>query len=169
MRKTLIVIVLLAFCSAVFAQSTTKIMPEELIAIAANCNCEQVDNFYNRPGMIEPPYVYGFLPGEQENSAVFWCRKKNTSGKYLLVLASRKNIIDKWRYEIIIETTNYPSGLSIVKKCKIPLDKFFYISDPKKHGPKGVLPNSNVILSTYDGVSEYYYNHMGSWLISMWD
>jgi hypothetical protein len=142
-------------------------MPDELLKIAKKCDCEQVDNFYNRPGMIDPPYVYGFLPGEQENSAVFWCQKEHATPKYQLVLASRKTFFDDWSYEIITKTENYPKGLSIVKNCKITLDKFYYISSPKKSGPKGVLPSTNVILSTYDGVEEYYYNHKGSWLISI--
>lgn len=168
MRNTAIILILLAFCSVVYAESTVKIMPDELLKIAAKCNCEQVDDFYNRPGMIGPPYVYGFLQGEQENSAVFWCREKNTTKRYLLVLASRKSFFDDWTYEIIIKTENPPRGLSIFKNCKISLDKFSYISRPKKRGPKDILPSSNVILSTYDGVSEYYYNHEGSWLISQW-
>jgi hypothetical protein len=142
-------------------------MPGELLKIAEKCGCEQVDNFYNRPGMIDPPYVYGFLPGDHENSAVFWCQKQHATPKYLLVLASRKTFFDDWNYEIIIKTENYPRGLSIVKNCKITLDKFYYISSPNKRGPKGVLPTPNVILSAYDGVEEYYYTHMGSWLISI--
>ncbi len=144
-------------------------MPDELLKIATKCNCGQVNDFYNRPGMIEPPYVYGFLQGEQENSAVFWCRKKNENREYLLVLASKKSFSDDWSYEIIIKTSNYPRGLSIVRNCKISLDNFVYISNSRKRGPKGVFPSSNVILSTYDGVSEYYYNHNGSWLISQRD
>ncbi len=36
-------------------------MPDELLKIAGRCDCEQVDGFYNRPSMIDPPYVYGFL------------------------------------------------------------------------------------------------------------
>ena len=168
MRNSLIMLFLLAFCSVICAESTVRIMPDELLKIAEKCGCEQVDNFYNRPGMIDPPYVYGFLPGEQENSAVFWCREKNATKRCLLVLASRKSLFDDWSYEIIIKTENPPRGLSIVKNCKITLDKFSYISSPKKRGPKGVLPVANVILSTYDGVSEYYYNHKGSWLISIW-
>ena len=160
---------LLAFCSVVCAESTVKIMPDELLKIAGKCGCERVDNFYNRPGMIDPPYVYGFLPGERENNAVFWCQRQHATPKYQLVLASRKTLFDDWSYEIIIRTENYPGGLSIVKNCKITLDKFYYISSSKKRGPKDVLPSSTVILSTYDGVSEYYYKHKGSWLISMWD
>jgi len=168
MRNTLVVLFLLALCSVVCAETKVKIMPDELLKIAEKCACEQVNDFYNRPGMINPPYVYGFLPGEQENSAVFWCQEHHANPKYLLVLASRKTFFDDWNYEIIIKTENYPRGLSIVKNCKITLDKFYYISSPKKRGPNGVLPVANVILSTYDGVSEYHYNHKGSWLISIW-
>ncbi len=169
MRNTIIILFLLAFYSVVCAETTVKMMPDELLKIAAKCDCEQVDDFYNRPGMTEPPYVYGFLPGEQENSAVFWCRKKDENKKYLLVLASRKSFSEDWSYEIIIKTRNYPRGLSIVKNCKISLDNFIYVSNATKRGPKGVFPSSNVLLSTYDGLSDYYYNYKGSWLICQLD
>jgi len=69
--------------------------------------------------MIDPPYVYGFFPGEQENSAVFWCKKEHATPKYQLVLASRKTFFDDWNYEIIIKTENYPRGLSILKTVKL--------------------------------------------------
>jgi len=68
MRNTIIILFLLAFDGVLCAESTVKIMPDELLKIAEKCGCEQVDNFYNRPGMIGPPYVYGFLSGEEENS-----------------------------------------------------------------------------------------------------
>ncbi len=157
---------ILFFSTSVFAETQTYIMPEELIEIANSLNCEQVIDFYNeRPGMIEPPFAYGVLSGDRENSAVFWCKSKNDQRFYKLVFVSKKTFRDKWDYEIIIETKNYPNGLSIVKNSKISLDNFRYIADPEKHGPDGVLPTSSVILSYYDGVAKYFYNYSGHWLI----
>ncbi len=141
-------------------------MPEELIEIAKSLNCDQVFGFYNeRPGRLEPPFIYGVLSGDRENSAVFWCMNKLNPRIYKLILVFRKSFHDRWNHEIILETRNNPNGLSIVKNCKISLDNFRYIENPSKRGPKNVLPSSNVILSCYDGVEEYFYKDSGHWLI----
>jgi len=166
MRLITHLILLFIFITPVLAESPTYVMPKELIDIANSLNCEQVTDFYNnRPGMIEPPFAYGALSGERENSAVFWCRSKNAPNSYKLVLVSRKNFREKWKHEIIFETKNYPDGLSILEGLKISLDNFQYTADPKKRGPNNVLPSSKVILSYYDGVAEYFYNYNGHWLI----
>jgi len=45
-----------------------------------------IDNFFDRPGMVNAPFVYGWIPGDQE-SAVFWCRipATNTRKPYRLM------------------------------------------------------------------------------------
>jgi hypothetical protein len=53
------------------------LLPEELLNVAREKGFDQINDFYkDRPGMLNPPYAYGYLPGLKENSAVFWCEKK---------------------------------------------------------------------------------------------
>ncbi len=63
-------------------QRPCQLLPEELLKLARQKGYEQVTDFYiNRYGMINPPYVYGYLPGDEENSAAFWCQKEQ-KGKH---------------------------------------------------------------------------------------
>ena len=164
-----IVILVIVLSSTYSATAQTKLLPQDLTVVAEKCNCEQINDFLDRPGMIEPPYVYGVLSGEKENSAVFWCQAKGRKKSYNLILTTRKTEVDPWSYEIIITTQNYPRGLSIIAKPSLPLTDFIYISDFKKHGPKGISTTHSAISSYYDGVSEIFYNHDGKWLVKQLD
>jgi len=62
-------------------------MPKDLIEIAHANGCEAISAFYDRPGMVEPPYVYGLLAGDKEQSSAFWCKRTAIGRKrYLLVV-----------------------------------------------------------------------------------
>jgi len=167
--KRVILSTLLVFYGIVYAKSPVKLLPDELLDVAEKCDCEQIDNFFDRPGMVEPPYVYGFLAGDKENSAVFWCKKKKEKRKYLLVLVSRRTFREPWKFELITETRNFPGGLSIVSNLSIPLHEFRYVNDVKTRGPKGVMTSDAVISSYYDGLMTLFYNHNGEWLLRMYD
>ena len=55
-----------------------KIMPEALVEIAEQSQCEQVSDYYEgKPGVVKPPYLYSYISGPEENGAVFWCEKKS--------------------------------------------------------------------------------------------
>lgn len=141
----------------------TQLLPDELIEEAKKNDCSQVEDFYKRPGMIKPPYVYGYLPGDEENSAVFWC-KKNNKEKFLLVVMSKED--DKLlKCSKAIEWANYPRGLAIYNNPNTTLDEFVYIRNPKKKPPKNLKLKENAILSEYDGVSELFYCYEGEWLV----
>ena len=56
------------------AYGDIKNMPSELVEFAEKSGCVQVSDFYNRSGAVGPPFVYGYLPGKQDDSVTFWCK-----------------------------------------------------------------------------------------------
>jgi len=145
-------------------QQVLPLLPEELLILAKSKGLDQVNDFYvNRPGMLNPPYAYGYLQGPKENSAVFWCRKKeNNKKKYFLLIMARKNNEDVCLGEI--EWNGYPGGLSIYRNRNTSLDDFFYLGDRNKKLPKNLRMENNAILSEYDGVEVLFYCYKGEWV-----
>ena len=153
------------------AIAATLIMPKDLVDIAEQNGCEQISNFFERPGQVDPPYVYGYLPGDPENSAVFWCKKKpgvSTDKPYLLLFASLGSTTPL-ECPSQIEWWNPPAGLSIYRAGDLSLEDFHYIENPKKSGPKKTLARGPVVLSSYDGLEEYFYCYNKKWLYKMLD
>lgn len=147
------------------ALDLTPIMPEELIAYAAENGCEQVGDFFKRPGMVNPPYVYGYLPGLAEDSAVLWCQVKHGEDrKFLLLIMMKRRGHESAKCSAKLEWPNYPGGLSIYKDKRTTLDEFVYLANPKRRGPRNVKLSGNAILSEYDGVDELFYCYKGEWL-----
>ncbi len=143
-------------CGYVIADNS--IMPDELVNVADKYECKQVENFFSRPGMIDPPYVYGFLTGETEDSAAFWCEQNKQKGNYILLFYNKMKNSNLCKCgEVIIEWRNFPGGLSIVKDYELSLDKFSYIDNREKKGPKGKKANGPIIMNSYDGVIEYFF------------
>lgn len=139
-------------------------LPQELYEIAVSKGYTQIDDFYNRPGMIEPPFVYGYLPGLKENSAVFWCQAKKKDQYYLLVV-NKDEGPNAMSCTDIVPWMNYPGGLSIFDDKNTLLDDFVYIEEPQKKSPKGIKLTHNGILSYYDGVENIFYCFEGRWLV----
>ena len=141
------------------------VMPQELIQFARAKNCSQIDDFFARPGMINPPYVYGYAPGDEEDSAVFWCQRQ-TEGKrqYVLQFMYKKKAPDPRCADHIV-WPNPPRGLSLVKSDRLTSDYFVYLDDRKTSPPKGIPLTGTAVLSTYDGVSAWFYCHQGKWLV----
>ncbi len=133
----------------------------DLSEAAKEYNCKEIIDFLNRPGMIEPPYAYGYLNGEKENSVIFWCENNNRSDKkYRLVVYSKvKRVL---QCPSTIDIDNYPGGLSLVKDSQLSLSSFQYLEDEKK-GPD-INVKDNFIKSYYDGVEQFFYCNNGKWL-----
>ncbi len=149
-----------------FASEPTLNMPDELIAYAAKNGCHQVADFFKRPGMVNPPYVYGYLPGLAEDSAALWCQTGQVDDRrFLLLIMMKRRDTELAKCPARIEWRNYPGGLSIYKDKRTMLDDFVYLADPKRRGPKNVRLSANGILSEYDGVDELFYCHKGAWLV----
>ncbi len=61
LMKTMPLGILSFFVLNVAAYAEVLIMPKELVQVARNNGCSQVDDFYDRPGFLNPPYVHGYL------------------------------------------------------------------------------------------------------------
>jgi hypothetical protein len=154
----------LTFAASV-SVADTLVMPRELVDFARSQGCTPIDEFYERPAMINPPYVYGFASGDAENSAALWCRKLEKSDEpYLLLLkVAREELLGGCPPRI--EYWNYPKGLSVQTMTSLNLSEFRVAVDPKHHGPRIVVPTAKVIVSEYDGLEEVFLCYRGAWLI----
>lgn len=140
-------------------------MPKELVTYANTQGCSQISDFFNRDAMVLPPYVYGYLPGDQEDSAIFWCKNVKQSDKpYWLMVFSRTNPSTENACPQKIEWWNYPGGLSIDNNIHVPLKLFSYVDDPKKKVSGVETTASNTVVSYYDGVSTLFYCHDHKWV-----
>lgn len=145
----------------------TGSLPEELREIAMENGCSEVKRFFARPGMINPPYVYGYLPGPEENSAAFWCEKKENDKEIFFLIIMVKGAKpeefkcpDKIQYK-----GGYPRGLSVYKDRDTTLEHFHFLNDPKRKPPQNAKLTHNAILSEYDGVGVLFYCYQGEWAV----
>lgn len=166
-------VILLIFLSAVMAFSVQAagvddlLMPKELVTIATEKGCGQVLDFYDRDGPIDPIFVYGYLPGNKGDSAVFWCKKAGEDDRPYRLVIMAKDLTHKNQCSDHIDWWNPPKGLSITQNSTLSLKEFRYIDSPQQAGPSSGHTQGNVIVSSYDGVSEYFYCYNGRWLFSV--
>jgi len=166
----IIIITLFDINNIIGAEKKIKLLPNDLLDIAQKNHCDQIDDFYDRYGVLDPPYVYGYLAGEKEKSAVFWCeRKENNKSQYNLIIHSSSQNKGLQNCPNKIIWLNYPGGLSIYKDINTSLDDFVYIENPQKRPPKKIKMTHNAILSEYDGKEELFYCHEGAWLMRQRD
>ena len=161
------IFLLAAFARASYAD--TLVMPQDLVDFAHAKGCEQINNFYERPGMVNPPYVYGWLPGEQEDSVAFWCKKTVESEKPYNLMIKARDSKALTGCSAIIEWWNPPGGLSIETRSNLALGSFRYVAAPKQNGPVTVIPKAKVIVSYDDGLTDVFYCHKGQWLVGSAD
>jgi hypothetical protein len=141
-------------------------MPKELVDFGLQHGCLPIgDYFFQRPGMVDPPYAYGWLPGDRENSAVFWCTKEPNATTYQLMFKVRdpKQMAG---CPTKIEWRNPPAGLSIEVRPSLNLDLFHDVNDSHLSRPTGVIQNARVIVNYYDGLTDVLYCYKGRWLVS---
>lgn len=155
-------------------------LPRELRELGKRIGCGPVPGFYDRPGMVDPPYLYGWPPANKEETAVFWCYREREEEPYLLVFAAGLGQGRKGRVNYTIPWDAYPGGLSIFDWPNInfygkedegpydpkhvPLDAFVYIDNPKERGPKGKTTKYAPLQESYDGSTTLIYRHEGRWL-----
>ncbi|PLX40039.1 MAG: hypothetical protein C0608_10070 [Deltaproteobacteria bacterium] len=156
--------VLIAICSTVLACN----LPGDFVEFAEKKGLSPIEGFFDRPGMIEAPFVYGYLPGEKEDSAAFWAKAKS-DGEFLLVVWASVDFPPEYSCSETIPWRNFPGGLSIVDGERMPLADFVYVSDPSKAGPADKSTTHNSIMSYYDGVEAIFYCHEGHWLVRQRD
>lgn len=147
-------------------RAETLVMPRDLIDFTHASGCAPIDNFYDRPGMVNPPYVYGWLAGDPENSAAFWCKKLEKSDKPYLLVIKAANARGLLGCPAKIEWWNAPAGLSVETRQSLALKDFHYLTEPTRPGPAAVIPTAKVIVNYYDGLSDIFYCYRGQWLFA---
>lgn len=150
--------------------SQVQLLPNELMDVAAENNCSQVDDFYKRPGMVNPSFFYGYLDGEKESSAIFWCRNMNDREiPYRLVIVDKIPGSGRNDCPQVIEWRNYPGGLSVYNNPNLTLEGFRFHKDLTKNPPAGARMEHNAIIEDYDGTSTIFYCFEGDWVFMMRD
>src|SRR5713101_4951509 len=124
------------------AVADTLVMPRELVDYAHANGCSPIDNFFERPGMVSPPFVYGWLAGSPEHSAVFWCKKTEPSDKPYKLMLKVSDPKQLAGCPVEIEWWNPPRGLSIETRSHLDLGDFRSVTAPKRPGPKSVIDDA---------------------------
>jgi len=144
------------------------VMPREFVQYAEAHGCMQIDEFFDKSGAINPPYAYGYLQGDEEDSGVLWCKKKVANDKpYLLLIFLRHPSSPSLTCPQQIEWWNSPGGISLRKERVLTLDSFKKISDVHQSGPQNQHLEHNAIVSSYDGATVVFYCHKGDWYYQM--
>jgi hypothetical protein len=167
-HRYLVALTICSLFSIAFASSSpadTLVMPRQLVDFALANRCTPLNDFFERPGQVNPPYVYGWLPGDAENSAVFWCKKTETSDKPYKLMFDVLDPKQMGGCPVAIEWA-YPRGLSIETRHNLALRGFRYVSDSRRTGPMVTVANAKVIVNEYDGLLDIFYCHSGQWLVT---
>ncbi len=153
-------------------------LPEELRRAAAKHGCVADSSFFERPGMVLPPYVYGVFPGDEENSAAFWCEIPGGALKHRLVFVTRPpRSVDLDAAARIPEKCpetldwwNPPGGLAIYgggergRGVRVSLRDFRSVTSPRRE--LGLTDSTAYapLRDYYDGAETLFYCHNGQWL-----
>lgn len=133
-------------CSAVYAEN--YVMPKDLVQYAERNDCVQLGEFFDRSGVMNPPYVYGYLKGSAEDSGAFWCKKTKADNKpYLLLIFTRDSNKAQLTCSHQFEWWNPPGGVSVHRETSLGLSSFTKLSDPHQTGPRNQRLGHNVITS----------------------
>jgi hypothetical protein len=57
------------------AHAADFVMPKDLVQFAEASGCVQVEDFFDRAGSIDPPYLYP--DAKKDNNAILWCKKRD--------------------------------------------------------------------------------------------
>ncbi len=148
---------------------TTLMMPQELVEAVRSSGCEPISDFFERPGMIDPPYVYGWLAGDKEKSSVFWCKQADDGlTPYRLMFIPAKSQ-QPGGCPAVLKWHDAPRGLSIEKRARLVLRKFRYVDTPTRQVPPHTVADAKVLVNYYDGVRDVFYCDKGSWVVSSSD
>ncbi len=121
------------------------VLPQTLREDAQQRGCSEIGDFYDRPGRIDPAYVFGYLDSKVdqfgEKSAVYWCQRPTGAERYLLVVwLSDSALASTFRCARTIAWRNYPGGLRVSRQERLALSGFWDREDPKRHGPSDAVP-----------------------------
>ena len=150
------------------------VLPQTLREDAQRRGCSEIPDFYDRPGRVDPAYLFGYLESKLdqfgEKSAVYWCQRPAGVERYLLVIwISDSSLASTFTCPRTIAWQNYPGGLRVLRHERLALKDFWHREDPKRHGPLDLVTEGPVIESEYDGVAARFYCQAGAWLIQQLD
>jgi len=140
------------------------VMPRDLVEFATKAGCAPIENFFERPGMVDPPFIYGWAEGDRQNSAAFWCQKPNARSYELMFKVRDSKLLAGCARAI--EWQNPPAGLSIEIRPSLDLSTFRDAADTKLPKSSAQVSNAKVIVNYYDGLRDVFYCHEGRWLVS---
>ncbi len=180
----LVILLLIASICPAYGGSLT--LPQELAEAAKQADCTPIDNFFDRPAMIAPPYLYGYRPGKgmaapvtREQSAVFWCQQqrqgatlyqlvflhKDHSGHGFSVTRSARQLPCATPLKWGKSRGAPPGGLTVATTTGEPLNRFVYATQTDRKGPDQQVTSHPPLQSRYDGVGWDFYCHQGDWLV----
>jgi hypothetical protein len=161
------VLVIILFCLVSFASAEERYLKQlqELIEIGKTHGCKPVEfDLTKWPGGVDPPFLYGILPGEKSNSVAFWCKKVPESyPPYVLIVIVRLPDHEWSKCPQEIPSVNPAKGLSLSPRSS--LNGFVYLDNPKDSPPRGEYMKYNAIKSEYDGAGEIFYCYKGRWVV----
>lgn len=184
--RTLLILCILALAMPRMALAEGPPLPSELSEPAKEVGCQPIEGFFDRPGMVQPPYLYGYQPGkgmlpeaEVEKSAALWCRKSAGEGTVHLLLFARKarpfHGFSLAKSQALLPCSpvlewpaargNPPGGLSVARAVGEPLSGFRYADDLERSGPSDQRTTHPPLQSRYDGAGWDFYCHEGRWLV----
>ena len=140
------------------------VMPRDLIDFAQKKACDPISNFFDRPGMVDPPFVYGWADGGRENSTAFWCQKQNSKSYELMFKVRGSKLMSGCATSI--DWPNPPAGLSVEIRPTLSLNTFRDAADAIAPKPSGEIQNARVIANYYDGLTDVFFCHKGRWIVS---
>ena len=142
------------------------VMPRNLVEHAKEHRCKQIDEFYNRPGLFRPPYVFDEKTLSPDPGFVYWCKRPiardGREDDYILVINPVGGFEDFSSCPSEIKGRGYPNGLSVEAVAETNLSSFFYLKNPKRRGPN--LSPTKLSIVSGDEISDVYYCHNGQWL-----
>jgi hypothetical protein len=152
------------------AEGQGNVLPQTLREDAQRRGCSEIRDFYDRPGRIDPAYVFGYFDSRLdefgERSAIYWCRRSAGPQPYLLVIwVSDSTLAAGFRCPRTISWHNPPGGLRVLRDRRLVLSDFRYHEDPRAHGHAESFTDGPLIHSEYDGVIDRFYCHAGRWLV----
>jgi hypothetical protein len=144
-------------------------LPRTLRADAATRGCTQVADFYDKPGRVDPPFVFGYLDSEAdphgEWSAVYWCERTQADERFLLVVWIGEPALEAVHScPRTLEWRNPPAGLSIQRRARVQLSAYWPRSNPQARGPN-VVATGPLIVDSYDGAGASFFCHAGEWYV----
>jgi len=90
-------------------------MPRELVDFALANGCTPIDNFFDRPGMVNAPFVYGWIPGDQGECCLLVAEypRQIPAKPYRLMFKPADPKLLSGMRPSKFEWSNRPAGLSI--------------------------------------------------------